>query len=52
MTLEHLIQKYNCVAEFIVCCAPGFCSAVGFAATIQSFFKPMYCLRLVSVVIS
>ena len=44
MILRNLTQKYNCVAEFVVCCAPGFCSAVGFAAPIQSFFKPIYCV--------
>ena len=44
LILRNLTQKYNCVAEFVVCCAPGFCSAVGFATPIQSFFKPIYCV--------
>ena len=46
LILRNLTQKYNCVAEFVVCCAHGFCSAVGFAfaTPIQSFFKPIYCV--------
>ena len=39
LILRNLTQKYNYVAEFVVCCAPGFCSAVGFTAPIQSFFS-------------
>ena len=50
MILRNLTQKYNCVAEFVVCCAPvlglasALPSAVSFAAPIQSFFKPIYCV--------
>ena len=47
LILRHLTQKYNCVAEIVVPLASALASAVGFAAPIQSFFKPIYCVTSV-----
>ena len=53
MILRNFTQKYNCVADFVVCCAPGFCSAVALRHQSNRFQTDLLCnQRLVCVVIS